>query len=82
METKDQRTKYDEILNAKDANWRAEARVLMEKKKQFVVVGWDYSQDSRDSTALAQELDYKFAFDHKKERAFFKPRDCNLNASK
>jgi hypothetical protein len=66
--------KCDDVLNANDSKWRAEARLLMEQGKHFVVVEWRFPFDERNSVALAQEFDYSVKFDHTKDQAFFAPK--------
>jgi hypothetical protein len=65
--------KYDDALDANNCTWKASARAMMENKKCFVVVNWDFSFDGNDSKALAQEFSYNFSFDPSQKRAFFEP---------
>lgn len=66
--------KDDNILRAKDHNWRAKARALIEKQEEFVVVEWRHSFDWSEAKALAQEFDYWFREYPEKGDAIFKPK--------
>jgi hypothetical protein len=66
--------KDDNILRAKDHNWRPKARALMEIGEEFVVAEWRHPFDWSDANALAQELDYWFREHPEKGYAIFKPK--------
>ena len=67
--------KYDDFLNFNDSQWTKKARALMEKKKIFFIVCFDYSFHNEDARTLAKEFNYTVSF--KTDRAFFEPRYSN-----
>jgi hypothetical protein len=68
--------KISTVLNANEpgADWKADAKTLMQKKKHFAVKNWTFSEYNKESADLAKEFDYDFAFDHKLTRAVFYPK--------
>jgi hypothetical protein len=69
-----QEMKCDDVLDANNPRWRAEARRLMEEKQTFMVVGWKNGQDRNVSTAMALEFDYMYRNFPNESRALFEPK--------
>lgn len=68
---------YDDFLNSHDPQWTQKARALMEKKKSFVLVGFDFSFHNEDARTLAQEFSYTRSIQPNTNKVFFKPRNSN-----